>query len=873
MVESQTIDIEFLHNYVDINKAYTFKSLRTTKIKSFDGQQKKILLYDNSESEISLCESWIDPETEKSVPLAPAIAMEFSFPIIANQEDGHRPTDSLMISFQGTVTKIVDLKYKIFELDHKFELYAGFYPFYFSTPSLGSKISLFNVHLWMDTSKFNHKPALVACHFSTITVDSFGHPDTIDTKKEVQDYEWISRRFACIQQLIYHRDLAEAFDQVLGLQSQERHPKLIRQIYKALNHEFKEIPVPKSSVTVLDFMRHSLDCSIHRPQKAKSLTIVTPKDIHEIIQHYDYRGLNTDSGYGFVKLTQKDLKLSRAFILGRLNGDESGQLKLMDTSRSIFVSLPSSERHVKHRNSLVLIKDFSVIIEVCGYIKLGHYSLKTYVSISQITEDLCWLLDSPIIDNSNPSYLFKVLYKRPVSLDLGPVSSNFLSTVMEGIVYPVHPILNKPSSSEGKHCWLSFQGPCQSAFPFIERFKYYALYGSVTEIWRNEETMVLELLSQESIVEFKDERTIEKLEAENIVSLAPEIPLLDIETFVSGYRSFSCEEGIFDHMVSVKGRIISKTTTSAAAWRLDVGPSPQELSERFNIGIGLLDRLVVLKIQDLESLTTLNFYLDVRKTEFPLGFVNGSVIQIERMGFQMSKKRNIYGLALPITTCILLNDTKDSPKNIKNTDAENSIEKVQEAYFFDFPTYSDIRKVVCCLVQVLRLELKRSYLAHLGTHQVSASALLRLEDGTSEAFGHVDSLDVLLKLLGVSKDESQFFRRTVMEQGDFCVEMDTFDNGKEANREDQDLSLSILNAQKSLRQLCVKACIPRQILVTCKRKSLEEKPRIRHLKLADGDGSVPVLVAPALNVRILSWTPLLDPIDLLHHQKLLSVDL
>ncbi|KAJ3073251.1 hypothetical protein HDU98_001933 [Podochytrium sp. JEL0797] len=120
-------------------------------------------------------------------------------------------------------------------------------------------------------------------------------------------------------------------------------------------------------------------------------------------------------------------------------------------------------------------------------------------------------------------------------------------------------------------------------------------------------------------------------------------------------------------LVSLRGTIVSKSFATSAPWDLHDRLPAIHLFNAHNVGIARYDRILVVKIADLEpnddmtsiahstATSTLQVYLDVRNQVFELGVTPGTYVHIHRLGIKSSAStRALYGQSVSETSIQIL---------------------------------------------------------------------------------------------------------------------------------------------------------------------------------------------------------------------------
>ena len=844
-------NIHLLHSHLQVGQAYLFSKLKASKMKLPTGEYKKILVF-GSDSRVSAI---VDPPPQRCLNLDQELSTEdYGFVDCLRQ--------SATISYVGTITRIINDLFGIYELDGRHQLYACFHQHSLDLMlSEGTTLALFNVHLLKDCTAGNTPKAIfVACHFSTIQIKSFSQSSRESTKllsnQSSNKRRDISLKYSSIQHIILAQRVQTSLQKVLTHSQTPRIDNLFKNLTQELtafigptsysNHESKE------DVTLFDFMRHGQGCRFVSADSNDALTkILTPNDIVELISQLDLTKIKNEKGYGHAVYSQTDLGVPGSTLIGILDSDESGQLKLRDCMNGFVFCVPDranpSDLSLNDCQKFYAFRSFFIVIEICGYVQMEDYSLKGYLRLDFSTSKSRDIV--PKDDPQHYSHLVKILYVRPLILDFNQPDQSRTSCILECMAWQS----DKMGLPQGqpRTAWLKLSGHSLSQLPFIQSGAFYWVAGRILEK-PGLEDLILEVSSSNAVGIVSGERLLGIVRHLDSSTMFPlELPTIELSTFLSGYDFYRFDEGLGNQLVSLQGRVLSKSIASVAPWKLECPLPPRVLSETFNIGMGYLDRRIVIRLEDSSTFATFNVYCDFRKQTFVREILPGSVIQLQRLGFQVSKSRNLYGVCLPFTSIQMI-----SLPNLSE-EKQDKDKKYPLATLADMPRFSDTFQILCQLAHVKKISLKKSpcHSPLDDQEDLICNASIRIEDGTMESFGFLDNLASLWSLLRANAHQQETLLRAVKDFGEIFYANDDHSHNESSPRNLAHQPFAFQSAHQLLHNLCESAIGPGLCLAVCKRKETQENLRIRHLKIRGTDATVPTVCPPALSLKILSWKP------------------
>jgi hypothetical protein len=745
-----------LHKFFEIGNSYSFHNLKTCKIKACD-ETKKVLLYtDNSNAykdDFYFMENLPEPQKIDDVVSQSSEASEFdeSSLSIFSQHSSQSPKETHLISYVGEITRIIDASFGIYELDSTYELYATFCQFDSLFVRVGAIVSLFNAHLMIDRAFGNVKAFLVLCPCSVLSLKVPSPIKNCIVQNQKADRKWILSKFDSFGDILAARSVKKALFKVLGEQVSS---------LKNLSHEVSDFALPRDSskkpqskpeFSILEFVNHYKSCNVleRNPQLIK---LITPKELIQALSKFDLKTIPQKDGYGFKILEMDDLQLQDYMIIGILDSDHGGNLCLKDLFQNQIMCICEGDVRLDFRHQLRIFKSFTVVIEIIGDFDLGHYVLKTYIKL-KFENSKAWTI---IEKKTSPRphlypYLLKVMYKRPASLD---ISNSQVSCVIEGIVWEYAAGVVSGGHKRGV---LKIVHSALATLPFITEGKYYILSAETINL-KGVKECIMEIDQDYSIRECEHISVISSLESSTTFPF--ELPALELDTIVTGYSNRSYNNYISE-LVSLQGKIIDKSIFSSPAWNLGSDLSPQELSNHYNIGIGINDGVIVLVLQDVYTDATLKIYCDFRKSQYLLDAMPGAVISIERMGIQVSKSKNLFGKCLPITSIDIKSHENYNPS------LSYSIEKELPIVLLRDTNTTEKAKVIGNLVQIKKVILKRNFYKSCNDSTgIFGSMFCKIQDGTMECFGDIDTPSCIFKIIKTSDKQQAYLEACVSKLGE-----------------------------------------------------------------------------------------------------------
>ena len=738
-----------------------------------------------------------------------------------------------MISYSGLITKVLDGPFRFFEMDGKHQLFLGYcLDQSLDLISVGTKITFNHAHIFT----MSEIAVFVGCHFTNLLVES---------TEEANECENIPRRkiwikYPSIRDFFISRNFKTALNIILGDKTQD-----LSSVIQELKNCIVDKEVRRSKEpNLLDFMTHNCmeECPVvfghdYLPK------ILTPSDLIEIAQTRDDVEYNPQKGYHVSVISHKELGFGHLFLLGILDSNETGTLRLRDSfGHSVMCAINPSDcglLSLKNFRQLALVSEFQIVIEKYGYSSLEELTTKIYIRLT-LSSAFFWdiFVKRPPMIPFN--FAFQLTYLRPIIWDLNPGLKTLTSCTLEGFGWPIDSFKNK--TGEFKKMWIKVSGFAAALVPFLQKEQIYHIFGDLLRLDNVSDIIVN--ITQEANIEEAPGLSLE-LTKENMAS---EMPVITLQTFVLGYQSLQISPGLTEELISIRAVLISKEIISSESWESPCRLSSKELSSTWNIGIGFSDRILVLQLRDEFSHEEFSVYYDSRKLALQCDILPGCTIQFIRLGLQVSKARKLYGLVLPMTSIEILSlDTGNNPMSAIVQNPPVPLMKL-----FDVNQFTPTCRVLCSISQIINISLKRQNRADNARStcsEISGTATLKLEDGTQEATGHLNSIDVLFSILSVDPNTKYILIDATKRFGEIGFSSDSDKSDSSSN--------------EILTQLAVSACSSSLKILKVKFKYLGTDYRVRSIN--PKDETAQIVCPPTLGIQI-EGHEALDTLCILHQE-------
>ena len=801
-----------------------FGKLRSSKIRFPNGEKKKILTYDLSNSWFTLYDGQLEDKGEDK-----SFQMELTFPIPES-----RIHNTKMISYTGVITKVLDAAYRFFEIDEKHQLFLGYCQEHvMNLVNVGTCITINHAHIF----SISDAVIFIGCYYSTVVVNSltsFNNSTSLSRRKVLMKYP-------CIRDYLISRHLKSALGIVFGDKSPDFSPILddIKSLLEANTTNRMKEP------SLFDFMAHNVfeECRVTKGHD-KLPKFLTPAELLDLVQN---KGLELDpqKSYNYLAVSHDELGFDHVFLLGILDSNETGVLRLRDSlGHCVTCTInPESKSQLSLKNfrQLSLFSEFEIIIEQYGFASLEEVTQKIYIRINLDSVHF-WDIFAKSALPAPYNYAFKICYMRPIIWDLNPLNKTLSSCTLEGIGW--HFDKMQQVKMPENRIWIKLSGLATSLVPFLKKEKLYYIYGESTNSDRHTDR-------SDIFIPIDQESYIIESEMQNLIrsddSVYSELPVISLQTFVLGYKSLEFASGLTEDLISMRARIISKDTTSSEPWDSPCRLSSKELSTTWNLGIGFSDRICILHLQDEFSHERFSIYYDCRTLALQYDLLPGALVQFIRLGIQVSKGRKLYGVVLPITSIEIKSISAPNPEIcLSSYDKPAPLLKL-----CDLNQFSPLCRVVCSISQIISISLKRQNRledSKQGNSEICCTATLKLEDGTAEASAHINSVELLFSILSLTSEQKSTLFENIKRQGEITFSFD-IEKGPSSN--------------VILRKLAISACSPSLIVLRVKFKYLGSEYRLR--TISSKNDSVQVACPPTLSLQVEGFE-LFDSLCILHQQ-------
>ena len=776
-------------------------------------------------------------------------------------------------------------------MDEKYELYLSFHSYSCLGLRIGCTLSLMNIHLLKNVVK---KAAFVACHYSQISLLNKSLEECTyfhiskNRKKDIQS------KYPNIESLLLARRIKGILT-LLDCFESEMTSCLTRDICDALvnlNHSnnSSESKDPKKSFIlhpIHDFILHK---ETYCPILMHSECIPILWTWKELESYYESQfPLETIKGTCFKEVWNHELGISPIFLIGIASMDSFGNILLESNGKmKIWIHFMSSMNSMNSMNEshsieslketskdfstqslnsyIMIIKRFKCVIETFGY--LSHLINKVY--IITYYSNVIWIPKSKTNSNSlqihsknvpEDALLFKITYKRPISIDVTQFHSHIQAySCIEGIIWKLDEF-ERPD--KGRFGLVKL---IQDSLTFnCKENEFYWISGSI--LVDESDGMYCIINSKQGLIPFHGSSIAFDY------NLHPLNPILSIESFynhiqnsLNGQNGQNASKSLNEaSLFHLKARVVSKSLSSTHPWKLELYESPESLFLEWNIGIGRLDRILVLKCVDEDNLSLqLDIFWDLRLCLFHLGILPGSLIHIDRLGCHLSKSSHKwYGKSSPLTSVKVLELGNDV--FFKNLNVISS-PPLPTILLNQITEYSNVFQIIGNVISVKKLGFTRSNpnlfeLEHdfdkenvqnrLHEQEMQGSATLRISDGSMDAFVDVDSIELVYKILQISKVQIQEISK-LLKSTDSLVYNDTQPHSCPLIHD-----LVVTNVLK-----------PRLALVKCQKRSI---PSLKVRTFKSKNVSTSTFAYSALSIKLLEWEYITDPYKIVKEWGLFSL--
>ncbi|KAI9356527.1 CST, telomere maintenance, complex subunit CTC1-domain-containing protein [Zopfochytrium polystomum] len=411
-----------LYHSLHVDQYYLFVDIQTQLIKDEDGNETKLLLfsmersrlYSLSEEGIEQIAEWAEENPQEALPvidveLHSSANSSSTSPQPLRESLEERIYKSVVISYVGRVTRVLDGSAGEYELDHKHQVQLTYYP-RASRPRLrvGARVKLHNVHLlFMDQLQLNYakrrreysemsqpdeeNPAnspralLIACLYSSIEIiefpetlcDPFFPPPANNQNSMWQDREGFNAAdFQLLKELAAEIErnseaqprnhTAEVSAEESGVWTSPIRTLSIWAMQSAVSimNQLGFLPYETFQMNMISAIRHSKKCTIADTRLLK-FSVLRCADLDQICRKAIQPSLASTrtrpQSDHFIKVFQRhELHVERTILLGRLGGNQNSQITLSDCSGECIVALErnSACSSDTDRNSPFCLNDF-----------------------------------------------------------------------------------------------------------------------------------------------------------------------------------------------------------------------------------------------------------------------------------------------------------------------------------------------------------------------------------------------------------------------------------------------------------------------------------------------------------------------------------
>jgi hypothetical protein len=819
---------------VQIDKHYVLVNMSTKQAKLGEDNDtiRKILTFSFSESSIypinenALCKL-VDASSRGRLPLPPnnckGIARSDNSTVTGSPPKQHMM--SVVLSYIGKITQVIDAIGGLYELDGAHELYMTYYP----SPSfggslrVGAKVRLHNVHMLVrecyEKLISRRKAVFAACMYSTVEVIEFssfpteGYIVSGDLRNQIRQ-KWSGLNLA---DLIVLSDLKTSLERAFDAQTETAWHRsrisefdikkwsltLAKSIIKQSG--FSEYREKESNLSAA--LNHSEVCKLANLRYPKP-NVITIRDVYnfiddELCRQDEHRNVNEN--FRFRTIRKDDFGIPNAVLVGFMDVDRSGNLRLTDASHSIPIVFELNEQNVTVDSlySDWIILHFDIIVEMVGTLRKVYLrsSTKECRHYSQFVRSFPRIKK----DFKQNMILFTPLYRGPTSARFNPSSNHALVGYLEGIAWLVE-VSNVPFASVDSLKLLSDSSFTVGEFrdlsvwPAINNNDLYLLSnvrvtkfdsgGKVELSFSYTENSSCERVKLYQGDVFDVEEGLKRVDGINKVHLDPgcypELCIKEQKPLIMSVRELidliqQDSDPALASLISVEGIVVAKEFRNVReAWALQHRIDPCELFIQSNIGIGRFDRCLHLRLGDSNDVSqTIDAYIDLQQYNYPLGAIPGSRILLERVRLVVWS-RNFPSLASvpetvirPTSNEFAVNSRAINDKAIVVADYNRP--KAPRCRLFDFVTnegenYGGELEVLCTITHIHEIILwcecaycfarmledvemcpNCSTKSTFKNFNIKARAKFYVEDGTFEATVELENYQAVMRLLNLQE--------------------------------------------------------------------------------------------------------------------------
>ncbi|KAI9097383.1 hypothetical protein DFS34DRAFT_594043 [Phlyctochytrium arcticum] len=761
---------------------------------------------------------------------------------------GHAPT----ISYSGCITKHVDVKMGIFQLDNRFLLFTTFHHLSGAGRGLrvGAQLSLHNIHAVscltnLYGEKTKKRVVLVACSYTSVKFERFSEKVSRCFITSNQDRKEALKCWAnCnIPDILLAQQLQRALDEIVGIASLQNLalPRSRESIESwcqvgacELMVSFNHVPwIPKRETA---FTSHNTECD------TANYRYSIPKLSHlsDIIASLD-KFLNSESkkqlrkGWTCTTVDIRNLTLNPR-VLMCIRASASGQFELFDTSGSIEVEVTSSMQQLLEGPTLALLADFQIIVERWHDIsegKLIERHRRAYVSVTR--SNILW--SKAFVDRcttaSPDRILMRISHISPLRQERGVDQEPSLNCTVEGLFTPV----GGPKVEPSVQGLLQLTKEWCGARHILEIDKMYVLEQarriSIPKKSSSApalETIVLSLVSESSI---KLLPPPQKSTTDSSACLTAEIlskvqgckeTLRDVGAVLSRYRHEKKFGESLEHLASFRGILIERDADSCSddRQRMASGTNPPSVSKK--IGLSLV-------VRDLCGGETLRMHLRLQEHNYCFGLLPGRRINV--YGATLYTAQNGYIEADSRASTLIRSDPDyECPPSenqklylrLCHITAPDLVLSAQYTVRCILKWLTDVRisceckncGLVCINSQCLNL-------CNVG-YELKAIARAVVEDGSSEVTVVAEGLQPVCSILGQTETSAEITKVLSMLKTDGSAKFQAVGNSA-ANKYDQN------NASRLLAKMCQNPPLFRELDYVCSNNGRHSQPYTKKLQM------------------------------------------
>ena len=716
---SDTVQLIFMgalapiyHRFLELGKAYLCKKLRMMTLFPKKPNERKILLFKEGKSTVALVResSYIDftecvPPSltfSKSTPVFESSLLKDSLTSRENKENHKHVTDSEhrdddrfikgVISFTGKITKILDIFWKIIQLDDEYEAVLSHCDEHvWKLLMVGQEITLRHVH-YISEPERDHRVTFGACGMTQIEIINYPLVENADNNSCNMKELAACRR---IHGLLKSVPLKYLFS--------------FRNLYYMLSNEF-QLAMPKQRQlfewcysllgkrherdVYTEYLNHSSICDFSIENNLTS-SFFTPKAIKDAFR--------SDTGYGAglnVNVwSMEDLELGDYFVIGQINRDQGGCLSLKDQQDRISVVTIDDCFRVTDEGAFVALHNPKLVLET---IRMDNQmSRERYLLTDKIEQFLL----------RNDSYLKRSTSKFEIDATsrvvfitqiCGPIFENdFLETCVYGTSFLLKSLENEEFQFEcGSDICIKFSsnefnlttGTWVLVNASFESIKSGDLMYTKYDKSRNElhkvvfrhrfsncaiNEMTIGLSRHCCIIADTLENTYLNRSRPMSVRQLLEVPY----SFVESEKRLS--GAYFDQLVSFEGVLIEKGLRVSDNKSRGTGwyQTPENFAA-FTVGLGISGCILHFKVRDVNTADAIDVYYDNFKMRFPVGLLPGrSLVRFDHVALKRSQTGSLFAHIIPLSqikVIDLVNDSFDEQTLVQELDVDECLKRVSE---------------------------------------------------------------------------------------------------------------------------------------------------------------------------------------------------